>query len=355
MLKAFKRKVAKPPGLSPGTLIHYGEKKAEKVKITLYEYNDEILSIKETDNVEEIIKKNNNSTIKWINIDGLHDTNIIKRIGDVYNLHPLLLEDILHTEQRPKTEDYDSYIYIVLRMIKHNKEDENILSEQISLILGNNFVLSFQESEGDVFNPIRERIKNHKGRIRTMKADYLIYTLIDAIVDEYFIVLEKIGEQLSIIEEELINEPTPNTLQKIHKLKREIIFLRKAIWPVREIVNSLQKGFSTLIQNNTIIYLRDVYDHTIQIIETLEAYRDLVSGMIDIYLSSLSNKMNQIMKVLTIIATIFIPLTFIVGVYGMNFKYMPELEWQWGYFVIWAIMIILSILMLTIFKKRQWL
>lgn len=355
MPKTFKIKIAKPPGLSPGTLIHVGEKKEEKVKITLFEYNAEILIFKETENVDEILTPNKANTIQWINIDGLHNVEIIKKIGEHYNLHPLLLEDILHTDQRPKIEDYDSYIYIVLIMIDYNEKSEEIISEQISIILGPNFVISFQESIGDVFNPIRERIKNHKGRIRITKSDYLAYTLIDAIIDQYFIILEKIGEQLALLEEELVLYKEPTTLQKIHELKREIIFLRKAIWPVREVINILQRGLSQLINPTTFIYLRDVYDHTIQIIETIEAYRDIVSGMIDIYLSSMSNKMNQIMKVLTIIATIFIPLTFITSIYGMNFKYMPELEWRWGYFAVWGFLILLSLFMLTIFKKRNWL
>lgn len=355
MPKTFKIKTAKPPGLSPGTLIHIGEKKEEKVKITLFEYNDEVLITKESENIDEILRTNKENTIKWINIDGLHDIEIIKKIGKYYKLHPLILEDILHADQRPKTEDYDSYIYIVLRMIDYNEKSQEIISEQISIILGSNFVISFQESTGDVFDPIRERIKNHKGRIITMRSDYLAYALIDAIVDKYFVILEKIGEQLAILEEELILQTEPTTLQKINELKREIISLRKAIWPVREVINILQRGLSKLINEITLIYLRDVYDHTVQIIETIEAYRDIVSGMIDIYLSSISNKMNQIMKVLTIIATIFIPLTFIAGVYGMNFKYIPELEWRWGYFAVWAFMILLSLFMLAIFKKRNWL
>jgi magnesium transporter len=355
MVKFYKKQLIKPPGLSPGTLVHYGEKKEEKVRITLYEYDDENFSFKEINNVEEILTEEKPNFVKWINIDGLHDIDVIKKIGDYYNLHPLLLEDILHTDQRPKAEDYDSYIYIVLKMLKYNDNSSEVNVEQVSIILGNNFVISFQESVGDVFNPVRERLKNHKGKIRTMKADYLCYALLDAIVDQYFVILEKLGEDLAFIEEELLVNPEPSTLQKIHKLKRELIFLRKSIWPVREVVSFLQKGFSALIKSTTAVFLRDVYDHTIQIIETLEEYRDIVSSLIDIYLSSISNKMNQIMKVLTIIATIFIPLTFIAGVYGMNFKYMPELEWHWGYFAVWAFMIVISVFMLIIFKKRGWL
>ncbi len=233
-------------------------------------------------------------------------------------------------------------------------DEHEIKAEQISLILGSNFIISFQEREGDVFNHVRERIKKGKGRIRRMGADYLAYALLDAIVDSYFAILEKFGETIEMMQEELVTNPAPETLQKIHTLKREMIFLRKSVWPLREVVNSLTRGEASLIHESTGIYLRDVYDHTIQVIDTIETFRDMVSGMLDIYLSSVSNKMNEVMKVLTIIATIFIPLTFVAGIYGMNFKSMPELEWRWGYLMVWVVMIIVFSVMVIYFKRKKW-
>jgi len=244
---------------------------------------------------------------------------------------------------------------MVLKMLTFNNESNSIQSEQVSLVLGQNFVISFQEAAGDVFEQIRDRIRNAKGRIRKMSADYLAYALIDAIVDNYFLILEKMGEQIESMEEELIAKPSDKTVRMIHSLKRELIFLRKSVWPLRELISNLEKTESSLITNSTEPYLRDVYDHTIQVIDTVEGFRDMVSGMLDIYLSSISNRMNAVMKVLTIIATIFIPLTFIAGIYGMNFKYMPELGWKWAYPAVWLIMAIVAIVMLIYFKRKKWL
>jgi magnesium transporter len=246
-------------------------------------------------------------------------------------------------------------MYIVLKMFSYKDKSNEILIEQVSLILGPNFVLSFQEDVGDVFDPIRERIRNGKGKIRKMGADYLVYALLDAIVDNYFIILEKIGEQIEFIEERLVINPASETLNTIHKLKREMLFLRKSVWPLREVISSMERGESSLIKGTTKIYLRDVYDHNIQIIDTIETLRDMLSGMLDIYLTSISNRLNAVMKVLTIIATIFMPLTFLAGIYGMNFKYMPELEWKWGYPLILLIMFSIGISMLFYFKRKKWL
>jgi magnesium transporter len=240
-------------------------------------------------------------------------------------------------------------------MLDYNDKSNEIESEQMSLVLGPNFVFSFQEREGDIFDPIRDRIRNSKGRIRKMGADYLAYSLLDSIVDNYFIILEKLGEKIEFLEEKLVTHPTPETLQTIHHLKREMIFLRKAVWPLREVVNGLERGESSLIKESTRVYLRDVYDHSIQVIDTIETLRDMVSGMLDIFLSSISNRLNSVMKVLTIIATIFMPLTFLAGIYGMNFRYMPELEWRWGYPFIWLIMVGIGVFMLLYFKKKKWL
>ena len=349
------KKRSKKAGLPPGSLVHIGEKKAEIPKITVMDYDEAHFQEKEIKTIEECFLFKDKPTVTWINIDALHQVEILEKLGECYGLHPLVLEDILNTDQRPKMEDYGEYLYIVLRMFNYNDKSSEIESEQISLVLGPNFVFSFQEREGDTFNPIRDRIRNSKGRIRKMGADHLAYTLLDSIIDNYFIILEKLGEKIEFLEEEVVSRPKSETLQTIHHLKREMIFLRKGVWPLREVISGLERGESSLIKESTRIYLRDVYDHTIQTIDTIETYRDMVSGMLDIYLSSISNRLNAVMKVLTIIATIFMPLTFLAGIYGMNFKYMPELEWRWGYPTVWIAVILISVSMLIYFKKKGWL
>lgn len=341
-------------GLPPGTLAYGEEERDEEVKITIIDYDEENFQEKEAEKIEECFPFRDKSTVTWINIDGVHEAEIVKKIGDEFDLHPLILEDIVNTSQRPKFEDFEDYFFIVLRMLRYS-EDEGMISEQVSLILGSNFVISFQEERGDVFDPIRERIRNGKGRIRKMGADYLAYALMDAIVDNYFVILEKFGEEIELLEDELVTDPTPQTLQTIHDLKRELISLRKSVWPLRELINRLEKEESSLIKDTTRLYIKDVYDHTIQVIDTIESYRDMVSGMLDIYLSSVSNRMNEVMKVLTIIATIFIPLTFLAGIYGMNFANMPELSWSWGYPVVLLVMLAIGVLMLMFFRRKGWL
>ena len=291
--------------------------------------------------------------VTWINIDGLQKTDVIKKVGKEFDLHPLVLEDIANTGQRPKIEDFTNYIFAVLKMIHYIKGE--IRTEQISLLFGSNWILSFQENEDDPFEPIRERLRLDKTRIRKMGADYLIYSLIDSVVDNYFVVLEKIGEKIEEIEEELITNPVPETLQNLHNLKREMILLRKSVWPLREVISRLERWESKLISKSTDIFFRDVYDHTIQVIDAIESFRDMLSGMLDIYLSSVSNRMNEVMKVLTIIATIFIPLTLVAGVYGMNFRNMPELDWVWGYPLVLLFMLGIGIIMLFYFRRKRWL
>jgi magnesium transporter len=354
MVKFIKRRLKKI-GLPPGTPVFVGEKKIEKAKITIIDYDEKQFQEKEAETIEECFPFKDTPTVTWINVDGVHQLDIIEKIGSHFELHPLILEDIMNTEQRPKMEDFERYIYIVLKMLDYDEKENETKIEQVSLILGENFVISFQETEGDIFDYIRERIRNGKGRIRKMGADYLGYALLDAIVDKYFIILERLGGQIEDIEEELVSNPKPEILHEIHRLKREMIFLRKSIWPLREVINILERGESSLIQKSTLIYLRDVYDHTIQVIDQVETFRDMVSGMHDTYLSVVSNRMNEVMKVLTIIATIFIPLTFIAGIYGMNFKFMPELEWRWAYFVVWSVIVIIAIFMLIYFRRKKWL
>jgi magnesium transporter len=266
-----------------------------------------------------------------------------------------VLEDILNTDARPKTEDYGAYLFIIVKVLSFDEMTNGILKEQVSIVLGRNFVLSFQERGGDVFDIIRDRIRTGKGRVRKMQADYLAYVLMDAIVDNYFVVLETLGEKVEDLEEALVNKPTREAAHTLHLLKREMISLRRAIWPLREVISLLQRSESPLIRQGTGIYLRDVYDHTIQVIDTVEAQRDMLSGMLDIYLTSVSNRMSEVMKVLTIISTIFIPLTFIAGVYGMNFEFMPELKWRYGYPLIWLVMLAIGVAMLIQFKRRKWL
>jgi magnesium transporter len=346
---------AKKVGLPPGTLVHVGDKKTEKVKITVIDYDESTLQERSLTKVEECYPFKETPTVTWINIDGIHDVNTIEKIGENYGIHSLLLEDIMHTEQRPKIEDFEGYIFLVLRMLSFDEKEHRIDTEQVSLVLGPNYVISFQEKEGDVFDQVRERIRNAKGRIRKMGADYLAYALLDSVVDSYFLILEKIGDKIEKLEDDLIAYPDAKTLQTIHYLKREMIFLRRSVWPLREVISNMSRQESTLIKESTGIFLRDVHDHTIQVIDTIENYRDMVSGMLEIYLSSISNRMNEVMKVLTIFASIFIPLTFVVGIYGMNFKYMPELDWHWGYFIVLAIMAGVGISMLMYFKKKHWL
>src|SRR3972149_3958985 len=351
----FFRKRSKKAGLPPGTLIHLGEKKIEKARITIIDYDETHFQEKEAKTVEECFPFKDVPTVTWINVDGLHETDVIEKLGKCFEVHSLILEDILNTDQRPKMEDFGHYVYIVLRMISFDEKQTEVRSEQISIIISSNFVISFQETVGDVFDSIRDRIRNGKGRIRKMGPDYLAYALIDAIVDHYFTVLERLGEKIEVLEDKLVSDPKTKTLHEIHELKREMIFLRKSVWPLREVISGLQRSESELIKESTEIYFRDVYDHTIQVIDTIETYRDMLSGMVDIYLSSLSNRMNEVMKVLTIIATIFIPLTFIAGIYGMNFEYMPELGLRWGYPALWIVMLSIAFMMLVFFRRKRWL
>ncbi len=348
------KKRSKKVGLEPGSLVHIGEKKIEETKLTILDYDETHFLEKEVKTVEECFPFRDKPTVTWIDVAGIHQPHIVQRIGEHFGVHPLTLEDTLNTDQRPKIENYGNYIYIVLKILYYDEKKSEIISEQISIILGSNFVLSFQEIEVDIFGPIRERIRTSKGLIRGMGADYLAYSLVDAVVDHYFVILEKLGEDIEALEAELVASPTRKTLHKLHNLKREMLFLRKSVWPLREVITGLEREESPLIKSPTKIYLRDVYDHTMHVIDSVETSRDMLSGMLDIYLSSISNKTNDIMKVLTIIATIFMPLTFIAGVYGMNFKYIPELEWRIGYFVTLAVMSILGISMFTYFKLKKW-
>ena len=355
------QKVSKKAGLPPGTPVHIGEKKVETVRISVIDYDEKNFETRELERVEECFPYKEKATFTWINVDGLHNTSVTQDLGMCYGWYPLIVEDILNTNQRTKMDIFDDYLFISLKMLTFNHGENKLDVEQLSLIFGENYVITFQETQGDIFDPLRNRIKNSKGKIRKAGADYLAYALLDSVVDNYYAVLEGIGEVIEDIEEELVTNPSPDTLQNIHELKRELIYLRKSVWPLREIISGLQREETQLIKEATNIYLRDLYDHTIQVIDTVETLRDMVSGMLDVYLSSISNRMNEIMKVLTIFAVIFIPLTFIAGIYGMNFNTekspfnMPELNWYFGYPFAMGIMVAVGVGMLFYFKKKKWL
>lgn len=348
------KKRSKKAGFPPGALIHIGDRLEEKPKITVINYSEEEFSKVEAKTPEECTTLKGKANVCWVNVIGIHEGEIIERIGQIFNLHPLLLEDIMNTDQRPKMESYDDYLFVVLKILFYDEMEKTTAMEQISIVLGTNYVLSFQERENNIFDPLLEHLKNGKGRIRKMGADYLVYSLIDMIIDNYFLILEKLGDLVDNLEVQLVASPKRETLKSIQKLKKEMIFLRRSVWPLREVINSMERGESSLIQSSTYVYLRDIYDHTIQAIDTIETYRDMLSGMLDIYLSSVSYKLNEIMKVLTVVSTIFIPLTFIVGLYGMNFQFMPELKSPWGYPAVLLLMVIVSLSMLYYFKKKKW-
>ena len=295
------------------------------------------------------------AVVYWINVERWGDSGVVEAVGDRFGIHPLILEDILNDMQRPKVDDFGEYLFIVVKMLDYDAQEESVRAEQLSLILRSNVVISFQDPGGDLFEPIRERLRGAKGRVRRSGADYLAYVLIDAVVDNYFSILEKLGEQIEVLEDELVAQPTRTTLQALHDLKREMIYLRQSAWPLREIVSQLQRGGSPLIADSTQLYLRDVYDHTIHIMDMVETFREMLSGMVDLYLSSISNRMNEIMKLLTIISTVFIPLTFLAGMYGMNFKHMPELDWRWSYPTLWVIMTVIVLVMVRYFRRKGWL
>lgn len=353
MVKILNSRVKKV-GLPPGTLVFTGEKKTESVKITVMDYNEEHLQECELENIDEVSQYKDTETVTWLNINGIHREDIIESIGKRFNIHPLVMEDIMNVKQRPKIEYYDDYVFIVLRMLSYDDSNLDIIDEQISLIIMKNFVISFQEMEGDVFDPIRERIRNASSRMRKMGSDFLAYALIDIVVDNYFIILEKLAESAEILEDRLLYNPGPDAIKEINALKRKLILMRKSIWPFREFLSTIGRFDSSIFTETTLLYFRDVYDHTIRLIDTIETLREIMTDLLNINLSSLSNRMNEIMKVLTIISTIFIPITFLAGIYGMNFKFMPELDWRLGYPIVWLIMLSIGGSMLIYFKKKKW-
>ncbi len=350
------RKRSETIGMPPGSLVYVGDKPSGKVAITVEHYTEQdYAEYTETSFQECLVFAKETTHVTWIDINGYQQGKDLENLGECFHLHPLVLEDILNSDHRPKVEDFGQYLFIILKMLHHDPKTNEVLTEQISLILGDNYVISLHENDADLFAPVRQRLQNSSGRIRKAKADYLAYALIDLIVDHYFLVLEQLGEVVEDLEEELVKNPGTATLNKIYSLKRNTIMIRRAVWPLREVVNSLERSDSALIEESTVLYLRDVYDHVAITMDSIETYRDILSGILDIYLSSISNRLNEVMKVLTIIATIFIPLTFVAGVYGMNFKYMPELEYHWGFYACLLGMALVAGGMLVFFKKKGWL
>jgi magnesium transporter len=342
-------------GTPPGTVEYAGERKIAKPRLTIMRYDAAAVEELEVPSVAECREYYDRGPVTWINLDGLHDTEIVRGLGELFGLHPLVLEDIVTTTQRPKFEDHENHLFFVLRMLTFESDKNEVRSEQLSLVLTPKCLLTFQENIGDCFDPVRERIRRGKGRIRTLGPDYLAYALMDAIVDNYFIVLEQVGTRIEELEDVLVEDPEPRHLQDVHDLKREMILLRKAVWPLREVIASLERSDSSLINDKINIFLRDLYDHAVQAIDAVESFRDMLSSLHDLYLSSVSTRMNEVMKVLTVIATLFIPLTFLAGIYGMNFGFMPELHWRYGYPAFWIACGGIAVGLLVFFRRKRWL
>lgn len=348
-----------PPGTAPGTLRAPDSSATGPIRVTVIDYGPDHLDEKEIKNVEELEPYRDTPTVTWINVEGLNDVPFLEGLGKLFDFHPLALEDVLNCGQRPKIEDYGNYHFLVMKSLLL-KEDELQL-EQISFFLSGNYIITLQELPGDSFEKVRERIRqNRSGKIRSQGPDYLLYALTDALIDEFFPVLESFGERIEELEDEVVLEPEPETLQEIHRIKRDLLDLRRTAWPEREVINSLQREEAHLIRPETRVYLRDCYDHMVQVIDMIETYRDLSGGLLEVYLSSASNRLNEVMKVLTIISTIFIPLNFIAGVYGMNFDRhasplnMPELGWYFGYPTVLAVMGVTGVGLLLYFKRKGW-
>jgi len=340
-------------GTPPGSLVHIGRENNGDVKISLFDYAEDVFVETDIEPKALLFPILEKSVNHWIHIEGVHDADVVEKIGKTFGIHPLVLEDILNTEQRPKIENYDDYTYIVAKVLAYDEKLNDISTRQESIILGENYVISFSEGETGIYDPLRERIRQGLGQLRKTGPDYLTYALLDLIVDNYFDVLEGLNDRIEFAEDELIASPTPETLKTIHQLKRQMVFLQKAVWPLREVIGALERNEISFIKEPTILYIRDLYDHIFQIIETTETLRDILSGMLDMYLSGISNRMNEIMKVLTIISTVFIPLTFIAGLYGMNLI-MPEYKWPFMYPLLWVIMLSIAFTMLAFFKKKKW-
>lgn len=348
------KKGARQTGQPPGTLTPVAEVPDRTVEMELIEFDRERFASRRVEDVEGLADRREMPPVSWLNVDGVHDVRLLGRIGELFEIHPLILEDIVHTDQRPRVDEHGDGLFVVLRMLTYDAKLGEMADEQVGLLVDIGSVLTFQERPGDVFEPVRQRLREGRGRLRGAGPDYLAYALIDVVVDHYFIVLEQIGTSIEQLEEQILRDPTPTTVQQINHLKREMMLMRRAVWPLREALAALIRDGHPRIADETVPYLRDAYDHVIQVIDAIETYRDLLGTLLDLYLSMLSQRTNEVMRVLTIIATIFIPLTFIAGVYGMNFKHMPELEWGWAYPAVWGVMLSVAAGLLVFFRRRGW-
>lgn len=347
---------SKKAGLPPGSLVYVGDSPRHETTISSCVFSEQSCEQKQTTNPDEALTLPPPGSVLWLDVNGIQNVEVVEKVGKFFNLHSLVLEDILNTTKRPKFEDFGDYLFIILRVVHPIANGERFISEQISLVLGPNFVVSFQEIDRhDAFGSVRERLHSGKGRLRRMAADYLAYALLDAVVDGYFAVLEVLGETLERLEDAAIHDASESTLAEIHQIKRRTLQFRRAVWPVREIMNGIIREECGLIKSTTMVYLRDVYDHVVEVIDVLEADRDIAAGLLEIYLSGISNRMNGVVKVLTVITTVFMPLTFLAGVYGMNFKFMPELEWRYGYPMVLIVMGIIALAMAAFFRRRGWI
>ncbi len=342
-------------GLAPGSLVFVGTQKMDEVRIRVVDYDEKRLTEKDVSDIAGVAKGKRTASVTWVNVYGVHDSEVIKRIGNSFDLHPLLLEDVMNTGQRPKLEEFDNCLFLVLKMLRYGKELQSVVAEQLSIVLGTRFLLTFQERPGDVFEPVRERIRKRKGRIRSAGVDYLAYALLDTVVDNYVSIIEKLGGQIEDIDEEVLERPEPEVMEKISALRREMNYLRKSIRPAREAVLQLTRLDSSVIREETMPFLKDLQDLFTQASEAVDMYREMLSDQLSNYNSAMSNRMNDIMKILTMFAAVFIPLTFLAGIYGTNFEYLPELHFRYSYFILWGIMIAVAIGMLIFFRKKRWL
>ncbi len=348
-------------GLKPGSVVYIGRERTEDVHIDVINYSDSEYEEKRVSTIEECLPYKDSPTLTWINVDGIHNAALVEKIGEHYSMHPLILEDIVNTGQRPKMENADSHVFIVLKMLRRETKDDELRAEQISILFGKNWVITFQERSEDIFDLIRKRIKQAVPRTRFMTSDYLAYALLDAIVDHYFVVLEQLGDEIEMLDDAVSEHSQPEHLDKIRDLKKQLVLVRRSVWPLREVIGGIERMESQLVMPSTGPYLRDLYEHIVQVIDTVETYRDMVSGLLDLYHTGISNRMNDIMKVLTIFATIFIPLGFLAGVYGMNFDTcaspfnMPELTLRFGYPVFWVVVILIAGGLLWFFRRKKWI
>lgn len=342
-------------GLPPGSLVHVGDVLEPVTRMSVIDYSKEVLEERQIQSLDEILQYKERDSVTWVIIEGLANVGIVEKIGELFGIHPLVLEDILNTHQRPKLEEYDDYLYLVLKSLLPEDGRFSVSYEQISLLVLENFVFTFKEKTDELFYPVLQRIRNSNSRFRSLCSDYLMYAILDTVVDQGFILIDALDDAVTSVEDELFTSPTQDTLNTIQMLKREVIIIRRNISPIRELMAGLLRSESGLIHEGTYLYFRDVSDHTTRVIESIESYRDILSGMLDIYISSISNKMNEVMKVLTVFASIFIPLTFLAGIYGMNFDYMPELKWKWAYPTLWVAFIAIPAVLLVYFRKKKWL